>query len=163
VHREPTGTPSNLTTDVKEPVTFEALFKGWAGERRPTAKTLYEWGRVIRELERRLGHDDAGRLTADDLIAWKGALIEQGLRPKSIRDAKLAPVRAVLRWAVDNRQLPANPAERITMDVRVRAGEGQRSFTDEEAIREFPMEALKRELEKLPDIIMAHHESSHGS
>lgn len=131
--RDKAATSSNGTTQVKAAVSFEALFDGWAAERRPTEKTLYEWRRVIRELERHLGHEDAGRLTSVDLIAWKGALIEQGRRPKTIRDAKLAPVRAVLQWAVDNRQLPANPAERITIDIRVRAGEGQRSFSDEEA------------------------------
>jgi integrase len=34
---------------------------------------------------------------------------------------------------VDNRRLPANPAERIGVDVRVKAAETIRSFTDEEA------------------------------
>ncbi len=118
---------------VGPPVTFDALFDGWAAERRPAAKTAYEWRRVIHELERHVGHSDAARLTADDLVAWKSALIAQGRRPKTIRDAKLAPVRAVLQWAVDNRRLAANVAERITIDIRQRAGEGRRSYTDEEA------------------------------
>jgi hypothetical protein len=65
------------------------------------------------------------RLAADNLIAWKAAMIEQGRRPKTIRDAKLAPVRAILQWAVDNRRLPGNPAARITIDIRVRAGKAR--------------------------------------
>jgi integrase len=60
-------------------------------------------------------------------------MVETGLRPKTIRDAKLAPVRAILQWAVDNRRLPLNPAERVTIDVRVKASETRRGFKDEEA------------------------------
>lgn len=88
---------------------------------------------MIQELEGFLGHNDAGRLTADDLIAWKATMVEAGLQPKTIQDGKLAPVRAILRWATDNRRLPANPAERVSIDVRQKAGEKVRSFTDAEA------------------------------
>lgn len=82
------------------------LLGGWQAERRPTQKTVYEWTRVLRQLERFLGHDDAKRIRPEDLLSWKASLIEAGLRPKTIRDAKIAPVRAVLQWAVDNRRLP---------------------------------------------------------
>ena len=117
----------------KQPTNFEDLFNGWAAEKRPAEKTLYEWRRVIQELEAFLGHGDPQRLTADDLIAWKTAMVESGRSPKTIRDGKLAPIRAILRWAVDNRRLPANPAERISIDVRQKAGEKVRSFMDAEA------------------------------
>ncbi len=66
-------------------------------------------------------------------MAWKGALVESGLRAKTIRDAKLAAIRAILQWAVDNRRLATNPAERIVIDVKSKAAESKRSFTDEEA------------------------------
>jgi integrase len=130
--RAEAGTPISTSDDVR-PVGFGALVTGWASEKRPAEKTLYEWSRVIRQLVTFLGHDDARRLSADDLIAWKAALVEAGLRPKTIRDAKLAPVRAILRWAVDNRRLPSNPAERIMIGVKLRPGEAKRGFTDEEA------------------------------
>lgn len=114
-------------------VSFDDLFQGWAVEKSPAEKTQYEWRRVLNELARFLGHNDAARVSADDLIAWKTAEIEAGRRPKTIRDAKLAPVRAIFQWAVDNRRLPSNPAERIVMDVKAKAAEAKRSFTDEEA------------------------------
>jgi integrase len=60
-------------------------------------------------------------------------MVEAGARPKTIRDAKLTPVRAILQWAADNRRIASNPAERITIDVRQKPGEGRRSFSDEEA------------------------------
>ena len=59
-------------------------------------------------------------------------MVEAGLRPKTVRDAKLAPLRAILQWGVQNQQLAENVAEKITIDVRAKQGEKKRSFTDEE-------------------------------
>ncbi|MBJ6128372.1 site-specific integrase [Microvirga splendida] len=119
--------------DVRKPIPFEELVTGWAAENKPAPKTLYEWRRIFKQLIAFLSHDDAGRLTPDDLVGWKAQMIASGLHGKTIRDAKIAPVRAVLRWAVDNRRLPSNPAERITVDVKAAAGTQKRSFSDQEA------------------------------
>jgi len=116
------------------PIPFDALVDQWAAEKRPTEKTLYEWRRVFRQLKIFLGHDDATQVKPANLIAWKSALVAAGLRSKTIKDAKLAPVRAVLQWAVDNGRLPTNPAARVGIDVKVKPGESKRSYTDEEAI-----------------------------
>jgi hypothetical protein len=67
------------------------------------------------------------------MIAWKAAMIEAGLRPKTIRDAKLAPVRAILQWALDNHRLEENPAKRVVIDVKIKPAESKRSFSDAEA------------------------------
>jgi hypothetical protein len=80
------------------PLAFKFLVDGWSTERRPVAKTVYEWSRVVRQLEKYLGHDDARRLTGEDLVAWKGAMVAMGLRPKTIQDAKIARVKAILQW-----------------------------------------------------------------
>jgi integrase len=116
-----------------DPVKFEMLVAGWGAERRPMPKTIYEYKRVMRALIGFLGHGDARRLSAKDLVTWKAKMIEAGLHPKTIRDAKLAPVRAILQWAVDNHLLPINPATRVTIDVKNRAGESKRGFDDAEA------------------------------
>jgi integrase len=116
-----------------QPVAFKQLVDGWAAERRPVAKTQYEWSRVVRQLEAYLGHSDAQRLTGDNLIDWKRSMIEAGLRPKTIQDAKLAPLRAILQWGVQNKLIPSNPAHGISLDVRTKQGEKKRSFTDAEA------------------------------
>jgi integrase len=116
-----------------EPLKFETLVAGWATERRPMPKTVYEYKRVMRVLTGFLGHDDARRVSAKDLVAWKAKMIEAGLHPKTIRGAKLGPVRAILQWAVDNHLLPINPATRVTIDVKTRAGGSKRGFDDAEA------------------------------
>lgn len=112
---------------------FDDLVKGWAAEKRPAAKTLYEWTRVIGQFTAFLGRTDAASVTPEDVIAWKEAMIRDELRPKTIRDGKLAPVRAILQWGVDSRRLKENPAARVSMDVKVKPSEKIRSFTDQEA------------------------------
>jgi hypothetical protein len=93
----------------EQPVFFQKLPDGWAAERRPVAKTVYEWTRVIRELENYLGHTDAHRLTPEDQVEWKQSMVAAGLRSKTIQGAKLSPVRAALQWGVRNK-LTAAPA-----------------------------------------------------
>jgi integrase len=115
------------------PVTLETLLEGWAAEKRPTEKTIYSWKRVLDQLVEFVGHTDAVRLTPDDLLRWKASLLDAGLRTKTIRDSKIAPVRAILQWGVDNRKLAANPAARIVIDVRSKMTERIWGFTDEEA------------------------------
>jgi hypothetical protein len=135
------GTPASPThSEVRsqtaiasEPLNFETLVAGWAAERRPMPKTVYEYKRVMRVLTGFLGHDDARRVSPKDLVAWKAKMIEAGLHPKTIQGAKLGPVRAILQWAVDNHLLPINSATRVTIDVKTRAGESKRGFDDAEA------------------------------
>lgn len=114
-------------------VSLTGLFEGWSTERKPAAKTLYEWKRVLQTLETFLGHGDAGKISSEDLIRWKGSMVDAGLKSRTIQNAKLAPVRAVLQWGVDNRKLISNPAHRVTIEVKTIATERKRSFTDEEA------------------------------
>jgi hypothetical protein len=127
--------PGPSVGDNRETVTLESLLDGWAREKRPTEKTIDRWKRVLEQLGEFVGHKDAARLTRDDLLRWKATLLEAGLRTKTIRDSKIAPLRAILQWGVDNRKLAANPASRTVVDVRAKASERIRGFTDEEAAR----------------------------
>lgn len=115
------------------PLTFETVIQGWLVEKKPNGKTEYTWRRVMKELSEFLGHDDARRVSADDLVSWKADLLAKGRVAKTIRDSKLAPVRAIFQWAVDNRKLDTNPAARINIDLKNRSSEKRRGYTDEEA------------------------------
>jgi hypothetical protein len=127
------GPASQSSAFSRQPVAFKELVDGWAAERRPVAKTQYERSRVVRQLEAYLGHNDAQRLTSENLIDWKRSMVEAGLRPEPIQDAKLAPLRAILQWGVQNKLIPLNRAGGISLDVRSKQGEKKRSFTDAEA------------------------------
>lgn len=115
------------------PLTFQAVIEGWLLEKKPNQKTEYTWRKVMTQLSRFLGHDDARRASPDDLVSWKADLLAKGLKAKTIRDSKLAPVRAIFQWAVDNRKLDANPAARINIDLKARSSEKRRGYSDEEA------------------------------
>jgi hypothetical protein len=114
-------------------VPLSDLVQGWISERRPAKKTIYEWSRVTKEFEAYLDHADAARITSSDLNNWKAKLIAEGRRPKTIRDAKIAPLRAILQWGVDNDRIPANPAARVVLDVKVANNERKRGFNNDEA------------------------------
>ncbi len=118
---------------VPSSVTFSSLVAGWTKEKQPTKKTAYSWTRVVDDLQNFLGYDDAQRMTSDDLVRWKASLIERELSTKTIRDGKIAPVRAILQWGLDNRHISANVAERLTVKVKIRPGSKKRGFTEEEA------------------------------
>ena len=85
-------------TDGPSSVTFASLVAGWIKEKQPTEKTAYSWARVFNELRDFVGHDDAQWLLSDDLVRWKTSLIDRALSTNTIRDGKLAPVRAILQW-----------------------------------------------------------------
>ena len=102
---DPAPTPSP-----SKPVSLQTLLDGWAAEKQPTQKTIYSWKRVLEQLGTFVGHNDAARLTPDNLLQWKAGLLQAGLRTKTIRDSKIAPLRAILQWGVDNRKIAINPA-----------------------------------------------------
>lgn len=112
---------------------FDELFAGWVAEKQPREKTKYAWQSVLAQLGKFVGHTDASRVSADDLIRWKASLLEAKLRAKTIRDGKLAPVRALFQWGVDNRRLSQNPAQRVTIDLRSKLVDKKRGYTDDEA------------------------------
>ena len=67
---------------------------------------------MLEQLGTFIGHNDAARLTPDNLLQWKAGLLEAGLRTKTIRDSKIAPLRAILQWGVDNVVAEAVPFTR---------------------------------------------------
>jgi len=125
----------NVARLTSKSVDLEKVVSGWATEKNPNKKTLYTWRRVVGELAKFVGHTDATSITPDNLVAWKADLLAKNLKAKTIRDGKLAPVRAIFQWGVDNRLLRENPAHRITIDLKARSSEKIRGFTDEEAIK----------------------------
>jgi len=127
------------TVETKGPTTDE-LFDAYVKERTPAAGTLRNWRLYFANLRRFLGHDEASRITKDDIVRWKDHLlttpIESTGKPRSaktVSDAYLASAKAVFQAAVDNGRLPSNPV----LGVKVRAPKKTRlrdaSLTDDEA------------------------------
>lgn len=121
--------PKAAQATATKPLRFDDVVKGWIAERKPAEKTAYEWPRVLKQFQAHLGHNDAAAVTPDGVIGWKASMVEAGLKAKTIRDAKIAPVRSILQWAVDNRLLPSNPAQKVGIQVKIKASEARRGFT----------------------------------
>lgn len=88
--------------------------------------------------------DDARRLTAEEVIAWRDAKLET-LSPKTVKDVWLASLKSVLSDAVADRLLPANVAKGVKVRMYAAPVLRERGFTDAEAVT-----ILKRCLEYKP-------------
>lgn len=93
------------------------LFDGYCLERQPSASTRKRWRLVMVDLVRHIGHEDASRYTADDIVSWKEALAERAVSGRTIREVYLAAVKVVLGWSVENRKITSNPATGVTVRV----------------------------------------------
>lgn len=104
-------------------VSLGSLFRQWKAEAAPAASTVAEWQRAIDGFTRHIGHDDATRITKADVAGWKAEMLAKGLSAKTINDTKLAALRRVLAWGVDNGLLSENPAEGVTVRRKPKPGE----------------------------------------
>jgi integrase len=85
-----------------------------------------------------LKHDDARRVTPEDVIRFKDhrlASTHRGKRisAKTVKDSDLAGLKTIFAWAVTNRRLPNNPAAGVTLKVGKRVRLRSKGFTDAEA------------------------------
>jgi site-specific recombinase XerC len=87
----------------------------------------------VLQFQRHLGLDDPRQVTADDVVAWKDALLARGLT--SVRDGHLAAIKTVFNYGVRNRLLKANPAQGLTATHKTRAGNRRPPYDDNEVAR----------------------------
>jgi len=87
-----------------------------------------------------LGHDDASRVTPEDILRFKDYRLAfvhprtgKPISAKTVKDSNLAGLKAIFGWAVANRKLPTNPAAGITIKVGKGVKLRSKGFTDEEA------------------------------
>ncbi|MDP4005889.1 hypothetical protein [Methylobacterium sp. NEAU K] len=109
------------------------MFAGYASEAKLAPATVKRWTGVLTALEDAVGTDDLVRITREALIAWKSELLASGRDPRTVRDAYVAAVNAVMNWAVANARLPANPAAGVVVAVPDKPKTRDREFTDAEA------------------------------
>jgi hypothetical protein len=118
------------------PITIESLIVGWQNEM-PPEKRNEETERIYRhriaDFRAGLGHDDAARIAAEDVLAWHDRMLtDEGsarLTNRSI-NGKLQALSTILAWGVRKRKLSAN----VALGIRVRtdgARAKRRGFTIE--------------------------------
>jgi integrase len=117
----------------KVAVTISGLFDGWAQEVKPAERTKLRWQATVTEFISFIKHDDARALTRGEVVAWKDALVAAGKAAKTINGSKLAPLKTILTWGVDNERIDRNPADGVGLKARKRSDERMRGFSDTEA------------------------------
>jgi integrase len=119
-----------------EPVSLRKLFDDYLRELLASGKGRSLSTRWLPSIDRLIAfvrHDDATRLTKNDVVRWKDDLVAEGSALKTVRDVHLAALKAVLRWAVDNARIESNPAESVRVKVPVKRRSREQGFTDDEA------------------------------
>lgn len=122
-------------TAVRPRQTITGLFELWWTEAKAVGRTQSThdaYRGAIERLVKHLGHDDAGRVSDADMIAFKDARL-QAVSVKTLRDGDLPGIRSVFSWAVDNKKLPRNPAKAIKIKAEKKARTRSKGFTDDEA------------------------------
>lgn len=87
-----------------------------------------------------LGHDDASRVTGDDVIRFKDHRLAEvnprtgkPISPKTVKDSDLSGLKSIFGWAVSNRRMSENHATGITIKLGKKVKLRPKGFTDEEA------------------------------
>ncbi|WP_082487271.1 DUF6538 domain-containing protein [Methylobacterium sp. Leaf89] len=121
------------THPLQRPAPWRPVFEAYAAEAKLAPSTIKRWTGVLASLEGVMETDDLARITRHDLIEWKTALLASGRDPRTVRDAYVAAVKAVMNWAVANGRLTTNAAAGVTVLVPSKPQTRDREFTDVEA------------------------------
>lgn len=73
------------TTTLRDPVAIMEIFERYSAEQEPAPKTRKKWKVALTSLIEHLGHDDASRVTPEDIVNWKDMLLEvraDGTKPR---------------------------------------------------------------------------------
>lgn len=125
-------------------ITFAALVAAWAAESGTKGKALYDRERTAASLARHLGHDDATRVTADDVVSWKEARLAAGKSVKTVAN-DIGELRPIWAWAKRNRKLTfaENPFSGLAPRPKKRARGPRGPYTEDDAKN--LLEAARRE------------------
>lgn len=120
--------------------TVSAMFEDYVREAKPAAATIKRWRGIVAEFVEFLAHDDATKVTVDDLRKWKLSLAgdrlggKPALSQRSIRDVYFAAVKSTFSWGVDNGRVAENPVMGAKIRVKRKAITREKDFTMEEAL-----------------------------
>lgn len=114
-------------------LTCWTLFEAWIAERQPGASTVNRWRAVFKGLEAYFDGRDIATISGDDAIAWKNTLVTPERTAGVVNDVWLRAARVAFGWARDNKRIPTNPFEGVTVAVgKAQPKVREREFLDEE-------------------------------
>ena len=141
--RFPDWQPTSAAKPAMRPaVSLTGLVEAWWIEAKATGRkpsTYESYSRTFAVLSAFLGHDDAARVTRDDVVRFKDHRLSstnprngRPISPRTVKDADLAGLKSVFGWACENGKLAINPAQGVRIQ-KLRSNPRRRGFTDAEA------------------------------
>ncbi len=131
------------------------LLEAWTKEAKATDRapsTINGYRAVINGFIAFVGHDDAGRVTPHNVVAYKDKRLADGISPKTVNDGDLVALKSLFGWAKRNHRASANPAEGISVKVGKKKRSRSPGYTDQEAktvlAAALAYSPTKRELDK---------------
>ena len=130
----PTGTTAVTGKGAdKATLTFTALVVQWASEVQPPQKSHDKWKATFAGFAGIVGHDEAHRVTLDQVRDWKQTRASQGRSQKTIADG-IAVMRGTFNWGIRNGLLPKdNPFSGMAPKLKKHGLAPRDGYTDEEA------------------------------
>ena len=120
----------------KQPqLTLSELFERWKSEVRPATSTTLVWKMVLNAFTNYICHENVKQITDTDVIGWKDYLVAKGLKSSTINNSYLVGLRTILNFALNNKLISKNPAEKIKVAYRKNSEQKQLPYNDEEVAR----------------------------
>jgi hypothetical protein len=128
--------PRDASDVTQKITTVETVLTAWAAETGTTGKALCDRERTASLLTDFLGHHDANRVTADDIVRWKESRLAAGRSTKTVTN-DIGELRPIWKWGKANRKLTfvENPFAGLAPRTK-RRGRGPRGpYTEAEAAK----------------------------
>lgn len=133
----PVASATSAPAEHPDKPTIRALFKLWERDHLAngkSARTVGDFRHKVESLIEYLGHDDAQRVTPENIADWCDHLRhERGLAARTVSQKYLTVVKVVFGVAVEKRKLKENPAKENKVRFAKPQRTRQKGFTDDEA------------------------------
>lgn len=129
---------SPLSSSSAKRASLTGILHGWKREAEAadrSVSTFQSYERSLRQFAEFLKHDDASRITAEDVRRFKDHRIAEGRSLKTVKDSDIAALKSVLGWAVHYGLLKDNPAAGLKVIAPEKARLREPGFTHEEATK----------------------------
>ena len=127
----------------KPAVAISQLVEAWWREAKSAGRkpsTYDSYRRTTAGFVAFLGHDDATRVTPEDVVRFKDHRLAsvhprtgRPISAKTVKDSDLSALKTLFGWAVSNRKLPTTPATGVTVKLGKPAKLRSKGFTEAEA------------------------------
>ncbi|MDR3407891.1 MAG: tyrosine-type recombinase/integrase [Methylovirgula sp.] len=142
--KDPVGKEAPARKGGNSKATLTGLVEDWWQEAKAAGRKPSTYGNYRNTtglLVKFLRHDDAPRVTPDDILRFKDHRLAtinprtgKTISARTVMDNDLAGLKTVFDWAVTNRRLQSNPAKGIHIKVGKAPKLRSKGFTEDEAV-----------------------------